>query len=178
MTDPSNRGGAVDVEAAVQAIIDRQQIVDTLLRYASSVDRKDYRTLRSTLADDAVAQYGEGSDVIEGGDTITSWIDQMTVTKAWQHHLLNVYHVDIDGDEARCLTYHTSHQADRDAPDTVHVIVARYHDVVRRVDGAWKIADKRMELCWMEQREFPQSAMSEQTAAEQESALARAEGGR
>lgn len=168
----------MDAEAAIQALIDRQQIVDTLLRYASSVDQKDYRTLRTTFADDAVAQYGEGADVIEGGDTIVAWIDQMTVSKAWQHHMLNVYHVDIDGDEAQCLTYHTSHQADRDAPDTVHVIVARYRDVVRRIDGTWKIADKRMELCWIEQREFSQSTISEQTAADQENALARAEGGR
>ena len=34
----------------------------------------------------------------------------MTKDKAWQHHKLTVYHVDIDGDEARALTYHTSHQ--------------------------------------------------------------------
>ena len=168
----------MDVEAAVRSLIDRQQIVDTLLRYASSVDQKDYPTLRSTLTDDAVAQYGEGTDVIRGGDTITAWIDQMTVARGWQHHMLNVYHVDIEGDEARCLTYHTSHQADADAPDTVHVIVARYRDVVRRVDGGWKIADKRMELCWIEQRAFPQSVISEQTVADQENALARAEGGR
>ena len=38
-------------------------------------------------------------------------------------------------------TYHTSHQVDEADPDTVHVIVARYRDVLRRVDGT--LEDRR-----------------------------------
>ena len=37
----------------LQQLIDRQQISDVLYRYASSVDYKDFATLRSLLADDA-----------------------------------------------------------------------------------------------------------------------------
>jgi hypothetical protein len=76
----------------------------------------------------------------------------MTKDKAWQHHKLTVYHVDIDGDEARALTYHTSHQTTFDDPDTVQVIVARYRDVLRRDGDGWKIANKVFEIGWMEER--------------------------
>ena len=69
-----------------------------------------------------------------------------------------MYHVDIDGDEASALTYHTSHQTDDADPDTVIVIVARYRDVLRRQDGEWKIADKLMEIGWIEQRHASQAA--------------------
>ena len=39
----------------------------------------------------------------------------MTATATWQHHMLNVYHVDFVSDtEATTLTYHTSHQTTSD----------------------------------------------------------------
>ena len=46
-------------EAKVQRLLDRQDIEETLYRYASAIDQKDYVTLRTTFADDAVAQYAE-----------------------------------------------------------------------------------------------------------------------
>lgn len=61
-----------------QQFVDRQQIVDTLYRYGSSVDAKDYPTLRATFADDAVAQYDTAPE-IHGADTIVKWIDETTL---------------------------------------------------------------------------------------------------
>ena len=148
----------MDIERTVQDLVDRQQIADTLYRYASSIDYKDYPTLRSLFVDDAVGKYGD-APAIEGADEIVKWIDEATKDRAWQHHKLTVYHVDIDGDEARALTYHTSHQTTVDDPDTVIVIVARYRDVLRREGGTWKIADKRMEIGWIEQRHAPQAGL-------------------
>jgi 3-phenylpropionate/cinnamic acid dioxygenase small subunit len=149
----------MDIERAVRDLVDRQQIADTLYRYASSIDDKDYVTLRSLMVDDAVGKYGD-APAIEGADEIVKWIDEATQDRAWQHHKLTVYHVDIDGDEARALTYHTSHQTTVDDPDTVIVIVARYRDVLRREGGTWKIADKRMEIGWIEQRHAPQGGLA------------------
>jgi 3-phenylpropionate/cinnamic acid dioxygenase small subunit len=146
----------VDLERAVQDLVDRQQIADTLYRYASSIDYKDYPTLRSLFVDDAVGKYGD-APAIEGADQIVKWIDEATQDRAWQHHKLTVYHIDLDGDEAKTLTYHTSHQTTTDDPDTVIVIVARYKDVLRREGGMWKIADKLMEIGWIEQRHTSQA---------------------
>jgi 3-phenylpropionate/cinnamic acid dioxygenase small subunit len=148
----------MDIERAVRDLVDRQQITDTLYRYASSIDDKDYVTLRYLMVDDAVGKYGD-APAIEGADEIVKWIDEATQDRAWQHHKLTVYHVDIDGDEARALTYHTSHQTTVDDPDTVIVIVARYRDVLRREGETWKIADKRMEIGWIEQRHASQAGL-------------------
>jgi 3-phenylpropionate/cinnamic acid dioxygenase small subunit len=156
----------MDIEATLRALVDRQQIVDTLYRYASTIDAKDYPRLRSLFVDDAVAQYA-GAEPIHGADAIVAWIDSMTLDRAWQHHLVNVYHVDFEGpDQARTLTYHTSHQTTTADPDTVIVIVARYRDVLHRVNGGWKIAEKVMDVGWMEERHAPQAAMSEREANE------------
>jgi 3-phenylpropionate/cinnamic acid dioxygenase small subunit len=145
----------VDIERTlqdlVQDMVDRQQIIDTLYRYASTIDSKDFATLRSIFVDDAVGQYGD-YEPLQGADAIVGWIESATTDRDWQHHLLNVYHVDIDGDEATTLTYHTSHQTTVGQPDTVIVLVARYRDVLRRDGGTWKIANKVMEIGWSEDR--------------------------
>jgi ketosteroid isomerase-like protein len=154
--------------AALQKLLDRQEIEDTIYKYASTIDLKDYAGLRTVFTDDVVAQYA-GAPEIHGADKLVAWIAEMGTTKKFQHHLINVYEVKLDGDEARAYTYHTSHQIDASTPDKVYLIVGRYRDVLRRVGDKWLIADKRMEVGWMEQREYSQTAA---VAAEAEQNLA------
>ena len=163
----SDSAGAAELPAPAQPtrpvsqeelrqLVDRQQISDVLYRYASSVDYKDFATLRSLLTDDAHGVYMTVAD-LTGADEIVKWIDGMTADKSWQHHKLSVYHIDFTGpDEASTLTYHTSHQTDAGDESAVTLIVARYRDKLRRVGGTWKITEKIMEPGWMEQRRLPQ----------------------
>jgi hypothetical protein len=48
--------------------------------------------------------------------------------------------------------YHTSHQLFNFAPDTVHVLVARYHNELRRESDGWKISRLVFERLWGERR--------------------------
>jgi ketosteroid isomerase-like protein len=139
---------------------DRLAVSDTLLRYCSSVDVKDFDTVRGLFADDATASYG-GSDWIQGADTIVAWLRAMTAEQAYQHHLLSVYHVDLDatGDEATALSYLVSHQVGAADPDTVLQLVSRYYDTLRRVDGTWRITKKEYVIGWAEVRNAPQSLL-------------------
>jgi hypothetical protein len=139
---------------------DRLAVTDTLLRYCSAVDTKDFETVRGLFADAATASYG-GSDWIEGADTIVAWLRAMTAEQAYQHHLLSVYHVDLDatGDEATALSYLVSHQVGAADPDTVLQLVSRYHDTLRRVDGTWRITRKEYVIGWAEVRSAPQSVL-------------------
>ena len=130
---------------------DREQIEETLYRYASSIDAGDHEHLRTLLADDARAKYG-ARDWLEGADAVVAFIRDKGADVGWQHHLLSIYHVDVEGDEAAALTYHTSYQIARDRPEEAAVIVARYHDRLSRLDGRWLIREKRMEIGWRESR--------------------------
>ena len=134
-------------DPVVQQIVDRQAITETLYRYASAIDVKDYASVRGLFVDDAAARYGEREWIV-GADRIVEWIEDNSRDQQWQHHLLSVYHVDIDGDTATALTYHTSHRTTADDPTTASVIVARYHDELQRVGEDWKIARKYMEVGW------------------------------
>jgi hypothetical protein len=109
---------------AFHALKDRMDVTDVLYRYASTIDSKDYTVLRSVLADDLWAQYGPMEPVI-GADQVMSFIIEYTKTAVWQHHMLSVYHVDVDGDHAKALVYHTSRQLFEEDPETMNLLVAR-----------------------------------------------------
>ena len=138
-------------ESAVRALQDRVEITDVLYRYASTIDRFDRDGLRSVLADDLWAQYGN-AEPIRGGDAVAAWIGEATANVVWQHHLLSVYHVDVDGDRASALVYHTSHQVFEDAPDTANLLVGRYHNELRREHDGWKISRLVLEILWGEEK--------------------------
>jgi len=137
--------------ARLQALEDRTDIAEVLYRYSSAVDSFDTDGLRSTLADDIHAQYGNG-DPVDGGDKLVEWISGATATIIWQHHLLNVYHINIDGDQAKTLSYLTSYQVFKENPDAAIILVARYHDELRRTPDGWKISDRVMEVLWGESK--------------------------
>lgn len=146
--------------ADAQALRDRIEIEDTIYRYASCIDRRDLPGIRATLADDLTAQYGN-AEPMHGGDAVASWIDEMTKDCLWQHHFLNVYHVDVDGDRAEALVYHTSHQLYTADPETVHVLVARYHNELQRGSDGWRISKLLMEILWAERRTDPSGFLAD-----------------
>jgi ketosteroid isomerase-like protein len=139
------------VDPAIRALQDRADVTDTLYRYASTIDRFDVDGLRRLLADDLVAQYGN-AEPVTGGDAVAEWIGAAIADVVWQHHLLSVYHVDVDGDRATALVYHTSHQVFGADPDSAKLLVGRYDVELRREADGWTISRLGLELLWGESR--------------------------
>lgn len=148
MTDLST---FVSPEHALAAIQDRIDITDVLYRYASTIDAFDLAGLRATLDDEIVAHYGNAEQAT-GADTVVAWITEMIAPVVWQHHMLSVYHVEVDGDEATALVYHTSHQLFEEDADSAKVLVGRYRNELRRTADGWKISKLLLELLWGESR--------------------------
>jgi ketosteroid isomerase-like protein len=147
--------------AARAVVLDRFAITDTLYRYASATDRFDYEDgVRSVLADDIVAQYGN-AEPLHGADAVIDFFNKATAGCVMQHHFLSVYHVDVDGDHAEALVYHTSHQLFDRPPGIVHVLVGRYRNELRRTEEGWKISRLVLELCWGERRADPTAYLEE-----------------
>ena len=139
-------------DPSVRALLDRQQATDVLYRYSVAVDSFDAVLLRSALADDIWAQYGNGEPV-QGADRLVEWITGATATVVWQHHQLSPYEVTVEGDGARALSYLTSLQVFSEDPSIAVVLAARYHDELRRgAGGVWKLSRRVMEVLWGERR--------------------------
>jgi ketosteroid isomerase-like protein len=147
----TNTTMSVAADPAIRALQDRVDITDALYRYASTIDRFDVDGLRGVLADDLVAQYGNAEPVV-GGDAVAGWIAEAIAGVVWQHHLLSVYHVEVDGDRATALVYHTSHQVFAEDPESAKLLVGRYHIELRREADGWKISRLALELLWGEAR--------------------------
>ncbi len=141
----------MSIDLSPAAVLDRTEITDVLYRYASCIDRRDTEGVRAVLADDLEAQYGNGPP-LHGGATVAAWIDEMTQDCLWQHHFLSVYHVDVEGDRAKALVYHTSHQLFAGDPESVHVLIGRYHDELERGTDGWRISKLVFEILWGERR--------------------------
>jgi SnoaL-like domain len=146
-------------QASIRALQDRIDITDVLYRYSSAIDSFDSEGIRSVFADDVWAHYGN-LEPVSGGDALTEWITGATGSITWQHHLLSVYHVKLDGDSASALSYLTSHQVFDGEPNVAKILVARYHDELRRTPAGWKISKKVAEFLWSESRTSDEEFLS------------------
>jgi SnoaL-like domain len=138
----------------LQRLLDQAQVRDTLCRYGSSVDSADWVGLRQILSDDARIRYGNAG-WIEGADNLVDLLESALADAIWRHHLIVVYHVTFVGDEARALSYYTSHLMFLSDPDVARVTIGRYHDLLRRTPDGWRISKKVTELLWSGERRDP-----------------------
>ena len=118
--EPLDEGGVmsatVSADPAVRALQDRADVTDVLYRYASTIDRFDFAGLRAcwpTTSSRSTATPIRST----GGDAVAEWIGAAIAEVVWQHHFLSVYHVEVEGDRANALVYHTSHQVFEADPD-------------------------------------------------------------
>jgi hypothetical protein len=142
------------VSDALQLLLDRTEVGDTLCRYGSSVDRADWTGLRQILTDDVRVRYGNAS-WIDGAANLVTMLETSLADSIWRHHLIVVYHAEFDGNEAKALSYHTSHLMFSSHPDVARVTIGRYHDRLQRTPDGWKISKKVMELLWSGERRDP-----------------------
>ena len=141
----------MNLESTVRELLDRERIKETLYRYAATIDVKDWEGLKTVFADEAHITMVGGAQA-RGPEAIVEYIKHRCRKRGWQHHLLSVYEIKITGDEAKALTYHTSHQKTEGKPEHILQLVARYTDRLKRVGDGWKIVEKHMDLGWYEER--------------------------
>ena len=112
---------------------DRDAIRDVYARYVTSIDTGDAPAFASLYADDGVFVGGGtgGADVV-GRAALEAFAAGLAGGSV---HRLSLNHViDVDGDEAVCRSSIVV------LAGTAVVSAGRVTDVLRRVDGAWRIA--------------------------------------
>lgn len=135
--DPEKRSG-------LERLLDRQDILDCLVRFSRGMDRFDRELFLSAFHADAVIAAGE---FVGGPEDLYDWASGLhrQGQSATQHNLLN-HSCDIDGDLAHAETYYLFVGRNRDA--TNWVAGGRYIDRLERRDGTWKIALRTNAIEW------------------------------
>jgi hypothetical protein len=136
MTTVNEAATVADLTAQVRQLVDRADLQDLVLRYATACDNKDIGAWREIFAADARATYGNDEPLV-GADDIIAWLTEATRPTVWGHHFTNPYSVDVRGDQAAVLTYLLSHQVFEADLDAATMMTSRYQLQCIRTPSGW-----------------------------------------
>lgn len=127
------------LDAQLQALVDKDAIRDVIMRYARGIDRFDLDLARSVFHPDAIESHGP----FEGRSH--DWIDSFDPSEFQdieRHHSLGQSIIELDGDVAFSETYVVlARGLPRDGQEPNLVLIhGRYVDRFERREGEWKIA--------------------------------------
>ncbi|HKY91452.1 MAG TPA: nuclear transport factor 2 family protein [Nevskiaceae bacterium] len=122
---------------------------DLAERYAQAADRNRPALLDTIMADDVVLE-GPGF-VMAGLAEVRGFPAMLAQRFRGTRHLVHNQVIEVDGDRATGETYCTASHLLRESPQVL-VWHLRYQDEFRHVQGAWRLARRRIVLDWTETR--------------------------
>ena len=136
-------------DATIQAILDRQDIHDLVVRYARALDTRNWDLLASCFVPDAVYQYPNGRSN-SAAEVVQRCSNALTRLDATQHLLGNI-EICLDGDTASTIVYFQAQHFLAGTPggDTF-IIAGTYRDRVVRTSQGWRIAQRDQDYTWMD----------------------------
>jgi hypothetical protein len=131
--------------AAVQRLIDLQEIRDCLNRYARGLDRHDEELLASAYHPDALDHHGPFVGDIA---SFVQWANELheSAWAAHSHYMVN-NDVEFDGDVAHSEAYVLFVLRRKDG-ERLDFGGGRYLDRFERRDGEWRIAQRQLVVDW------------------------------
>lgn len=133
-----------DRASRLEQLLDRQDILDCLIRFSRGMDRFDRELFLSAFHPDAVIAAGP---FVGGPVDLYDWASRLHEQgQAATHHNLLNHTCDIDGDSAHTETYYLFVGRNRD--ETNWIAGGRYIDRLERRDGTWKIALRTNAIEW------------------------------
>ena len=131
--------------AKMQALIDRNEILDVLNRYSRAMDRQDRELARTVYHDDAIDVHGSHAFGVED---FLDWAFEYHSHQLHHQHFVTNQSIEIDGDTAHAETYYlfVGRYPDRETPLTL--AGGRYVDRLERRDGRWAIAKRVCTAEW------------------------------
>ena len=146
------------LQEALHDIVTRAALRNLAERYAQGVDRRDRDVYVGAFHPDATLEVHhpteseEGINVMRGHDQIGRVPDFIKVYPK-TFHLLGQSTYDLDGDRATGEVYCMAHHLTPDRHGgTNYVMYIRYDDTYRCDDGEWRIATRRVNVDWTDQR--------------------------
>jgi 3-phenylpropionate/cinnamic acid dioxygenase small subunit len=137
-------------EAAITALIAKQQITEVLYRRARAADRSDIELALACYHEGATEDHeghsGPAADFILNASMISPG-SAVPVRCLW-HFISNIL-IDLADDEADVESYHIAVVVrDEDSGQTQSRIGGRYLDKFAYRDGRWAIAERRVVFDW------------------------------
>lgn len=133
---------------------DKLAVVDTLYRFAAGIDLRDKSLLSSSLAENAVLDFGPAGSkagfeypVIEGRDFIVAALTASLATLDTTHSVTNP-RVTIDGDRARLDALVEAQHVPREDHTRHYLMKNRYDIDLARKGDVWVITRNTVDNVW------------------------------
>jgi len=139
---------APSTPATLQDLIDRATVGDTILNYATGIDRRDWALYRSIFADEVEFDFetwsGQPPAMVSGDDWVASVRETLACFDATAHVITNPV-VTLAGDAATIVAHMTAtHYLDGET----QVLGGYYTDRLVRHGAGWKIVACRLVITW------------------------------
>jgi ketosteroid isomerase-like protein len=133
--------------SALQILLDKQEIHETLMRYCRGIDRCDEELLCSVYHPDAIDNHGQFNG--KAADFIPWALKSLQRDERTTHFVGNEL-IEVDGDVAWCESYLIAvHRRRAKDGSTVDLSFGgRYVDRFERRQGSWKIAHRQVVFDW------------------------------
>ncbi|MEZ5501160.1 MAG: nuclear transport factor 2 family protein [Halioglobus sp.] len=135
------------MDARLQALIDKQEIMDLLHSYCNAADRHDHDKMRQLYHDDAIDDHGAFFHglAMEFIDTLPTIQAPMLIL----HHNVTTVNIALDGDYAEGEVYVLAfHQVQTDDQPVDLLIGGRYFDKYEKRKGVWKFSYRAVVADW------------------------------
>jgi uncharacterized protein (TIGR02246 family) len=122
-------------------------------QYARGADTRDAQVYADVFADDGVLVTSRGE--VKGREELLTIAPRLARYRATMHLVANHYVDFQDADHATGIAYcQASHVREEDGAEWVYVMNIVYHDVYVREPRGWRIAHRRLEVPWDEDRKL------------------------
>ena len=132
---------------------DRLAVAETVYRYATAVDGRDWALFRSLFTDTVTIDFSSfGPDlppqVMRADDWVAGVVPLFTGLAATQHSMTNPL-ATVDGDTATITMYVRAHHV-HDAGNSAswYTVGGYYDDSLVRVDSRWLLTGVRLTVTW------------------------------
>ena len=130
-----------------RATLDRLEIQELVARYNHAIDRGDTEGWVGCFSEDGAFDGVAGR--LEGTAALRDFAEALTTAPEWaefrpMRHWTTNFLIDLDGDAATMRADHVLYRQTADG--AVPLLMAVYHDTLRREDGRWLFAERVVEL--------------------------------
>jgi hypothetical protein len=132
---------------------DKLAVAETVYRYATGVDRRDWALYRSLFTDVLTIDFSSFDPNLlpremSADDWVAGLVPLFTGLAATQHSMSNPL-VTVEGEAATITMYMQAHHVhDPDNPASWYTVGGYYDDTLVRVNGRWLLTGVRLTVTW------------------------------
>ena len=135
-----------------EILIDRAEISDVVLRYATAVDSRDWALYRSIFTEQLTVDFSSWSGDPEVTIPVGEWVELVSKTLSGfdaTQHLSSNHVISVSDEAATCVSYMVArHYLLEKGERLMHSIGGHYTNRLIRTEDGWKIARCALTVTW------------------------------